>query len=83
MLEGLSDKFQRIVKRIRGEGTLTESNMEEALGEVRLALLERRRFERGFQAFLIDGQPSGQGLQRVSLGCHQFVLHLLSLLVLF
>ncbi len=40
MLEGLSDKFQRIVKRIRGEGTLTESNMEEALGEVRLALLE-------------------------------------------
>ncbi|MEW6365561.1 MAG: signal recognition particle protein [Acidobacteriota bacterium] len=40
MLEGLSEKFQRIIKKIRGEGTLTEANMEEALREVRLALLE-------------------------------------------
>ncbi|MBI2839483.1 MAG: signal recognition particle protein [Acidobacteria bacterium] len=40
MLDGLSEKFQRIVKKIRGEGTLTDANMEEALGEVRQALLE-------------------------------------------
>jgi len=40
LLDGLSEKFQRIVKKLRGEGTLTEANMEEALRDVRSALLE-------------------------------------------
>ena len=38
--ENLSDKFQRIFKKLRGQSTLTERNMEEALEEVRKALLE-------------------------------------------
>lgn len=38
--ENLSDKFQRIFKKLKGQSTLTEKNMEEALNEVRLALLD-------------------------------------------
>lgn len=40
MFESLSDKLQSIFKKIRGHGTLSEANMQEALREVRLALLE-------------------------------------------
>jgi signal recognition particle subunit SRP54 len=40
MLDALSDKFERILKRLRGHGVLTEENITEALKEVRLALLE-------------------------------------------
>ncbi len=40
MFENLSDKLQRIFKNLRGEGKLTAANMEEALREIRVALLE-------------------------------------------
>ncbi len=40
MLESLSDKFRKIMKDVRGQGSLTEANIQEALKEVRLALLE-------------------------------------------
>lgn len=40
MLESLSDKFRKILKNVRGQGSLSESNVQEALKEVRLALLE-------------------------------------------
>ena len=38
--ESLSEKFQGILKKIRGQSRLTEANMEEMLKEVRIALLE-------------------------------------------
>lgn len=38
--ENLTDKFQRIFKKLKGESTLTEANMNDALNEVRLALLD-------------------------------------------
>ena len=38
--ESLSEKFQRILKKVRGQSRLTESNMDEMLKEVRIALLE-------------------------------------------
>ena len=38
--ESLSEKFQRILKKIKGQSRLTESNMDEMLKEVRIALLE-------------------------------------------
>ena len=38
--ESLSDKLQGIFKRLRGQARLTESNMEEMLKEIRVALLE-------------------------------------------
>lgn len=40
MLESLSDKFRKVLKDIRGQGSLSEANIQEALKEVRLALLE-------------------------------------------
>ncbi|MBI5827740.1 MAG: signal recognition particle protein [Deltaproteobacteria bacterium] len=40
MLESLSEKFRKILRDVRGQGTLSESNIQEALKEVRLALLE-------------------------------------------
>lgn len=40
MFESISDKFQAIFKKLRGRGKLTEANIEDALREVRLALLE-------------------------------------------
>jgi signal recognition particle subunit SRP54 len=40
MLENLTQRLSRVVKTIRGEARLTESNIAEALREVRIALLE-------------------------------------------
>ena len=40
MLDALSEKFERILKKLRGQGVLSEENIAEALKEVRLALLE-------------------------------------------
>mgnify|MGYP001620205930 FL=1 len=40
MLESLSDKFRKILRDVRGQGSLSEANIQEALKEVRLALLE-------------------------------------------
>jgi signal recognition particle subunit SRP54 len=38
--EGLSEKLQNVFKKLRGKGVLTESDIDEAMREVRLALLE-------------------------------------------
>lgn len=38
--ESLSERFQRALKKIRGQSRLTEANMDEMLKEVRIALLE-------------------------------------------
>src|SRR6202051_1895523 len=40
MFDNLSDKLQRVFKNLRGEGKLTAENMETALREIRVALLE-------------------------------------------
>src|SRR5438067_13311513 len=40
MFPQLSDKLQDIFKELRGHGTLSESNIDAALRQVRLALLE-------------------------------------------
>ena len=40
MFENLSDKLDGIFKRLKGHGKLTEQNIQEALKEVRMALLE-------------------------------------------
>lgn len=38
--ESLTEKFQKIFKKIRGQARLTEANMDDMLKEVRVALLE-------------------------------------------
>ena len=40
MFENLTDKLQRVFKSLRGQGTLTEENIAEALGLIRVALLD-------------------------------------------
>src|SRR6201993_3345350 len=40
MFDNLSDKLQRVFKNLRGEGRLSAENMETALREIRMALLE-------------------------------------------
>ncbi len=40
MFESLGEKLESVFRRLRGHGKLTEKNIEEALREVRLALLE-------------------------------------------
>ncbi len=40
MFDGLSDRLASTAQRLRGEGRLTESNIQDALRDVRMALLE-------------------------------------------
>jgi signal recognition particle subunit SRP54 len=40
MFENLSEKLQRAFKNLRGQGAISEENMQEALREIRVALLE-------------------------------------------
>jgi signal recognition particle subunit SRP54 len=40
MFENLSEKFNRTLKRLKGQGKLTDKHIKEAMREVRLALLE-------------------------------------------
>jgi signal recognition particle subunit SRP54 len=40
MFDSLSEKLQRVFKNLRGEGRLTEQHIDEALKEIRIALLE-------------------------------------------
>ncbi|MET0209230.1 MAG: signal recognition particle receptor subunit alpha, partial [Burkholderiaceae bacterium] len=40
MLENLTERLSRVVKELRGQARLTDDNIQDALREVRLALLE-------------------------------------------
>jgi len=40
VFDGLTERFSRVMKSLRGEARLTESNIQDALREVRIALLE-------------------------------------------
>ena len=40
MFDTLSDRLEGVFKKLRGHGRISESNIDEALREVRLALLE-------------------------------------------
>ena len=40
MLDNLTQRLSKVVKTLRGQARLTEENIQEALREVRMALLE-------------------------------------------
>ena len=48
MLDNLTQRLARVVKTIRGEARLTETNIQDALREVRVALLGRTSPLRSF-----------------------------------
>ena len=52
MFESLTDKLSRAMKSLRGQSKLTESNIEDALREVRMALLEADVHVQVARAFL-------------------------------
>jgi signal recognition particle subunit SRP54 len=54
MFENLSDKLDAVFKKLKGHGKLTESNIEEGLREVRMALLEADVHFRVVKQFIAD-----------------------------
>src|ERR1700723_1590907 len=62
MFENLSDKLQRVFKSLRGEGKLTAENMDAALREIRVALLEADVHFRVVKQFIeaVKEQAMGQ-----------------------
>jgi len=54
MFENLSDKLDAVFKKLKGHGKLTESNIEDGLREVRMALLEADVHFRVVKQFIAD-----------------------------
>jgi signal recognition particle subunit SRP54 len=61
MFESLSEKLSRTFKKLRGQGRLTEKNIEEALKEVRMALLEADVNYKVVKKFVEDIRHSAMG----------------------
>jgi signal recognition particle subunit SRP54 len=61
MFESLSEKLSRTFKKLRGQGRLTEKNIEEALKEVRMALLEADVNYKVVKKFVDDIRQSAMG----------------------
>ena len=40
MFDNLSDRLEGVFKTLRGQGTITESNIKDAMRDVKIALLE-------------------------------------------
>src|ERR1039458_2296750 len=63
MFENLQEKLQRAFKSLRGQARLTEENIDEALREIRLALLEADVNFKGVKQLIdqIRAKAVGQG----------------------
>ena len=61
MFESLSEKLSRTFKKLRGQGKLTEKNIQEALKEVRMALLEADVNYKVVKKFVEDIRESAMG----------------------
>jgi signal recognition particle subunit SRP54 len=62
MFENLTDKLELTFKKLRGQGKITEKNIEESLREVRLALLEADVHFKVVKSFIdsVRGKAMGQ-----------------------
>ncbi len=75
MFENLSDKLTNTLKKVRGQAKISEANIEEALKEIRLSLLEADVNFRVVKSFLDQVKKKALGaevLQSLSAG-QQFV----------
>jgi len=61
MFESLSEKLSRTFKKLKGQGKLTEKNIQEALKEVRMALLEADVNYKVVKKFVEDIRQSAMG----------------------
>jgi signal recognition particle subunit SRP54 len=66
MFDNLSDKLQRVFKNLRGEGKLTAENMEAALREIRVALLEADVHFRVVKQFIENIKQKAMGEEVLS-----------------
>ncbi|HUO04376.1 MAG TPA: signal recognition particle protein [Candidatus Binataceae bacterium] len=66
MFDTLSDRLEGIFKKLRGHGRITEANIDEALREVRIALLEADVNIRVVRDFIehVKGKAMGQEVLR-------------------
>ena len=63
MFENLTSRFSGIIKTLRGEARLTESNIQDALREVRLALLKRTLRYRSLRILLPASRRKPSGMK--------------------
>ncbi|MCJ7596126.1 MAG: signal recognition particle protein [Desulfobacterales bacterium] len=63
MFESLTEKFNRTFKKLRGHGRLSEKNIEDALKEVRLALLEADVNYKVVKKFIEDIRHQAMGAE--------------------
>ncbi len=61
MFENLSDKLESVFKKLKGQGKLTEKNIDEGLREVRIALLEADVHFRVVKRFIADVREKALG----------------------
>jgi len=61
MFESLTDRLQDTFKKLRGHGKLTEKNMQDALREVKLALLEANVNYKVVKDFISGVQEQAEG----------------------
>jgi len=66
MFDNLSEKLQRVFKNLRGEGKLTTENMEAALREIRVALLEADVHFRVVKQFIENIKQKAMGEEVLS-----------------
>ncbi len=66
MFDNLSEKLQRVFKNLRGEGKLTAENMEAALREIRVALLEADVHFRVVKQFIENVKQQAMGEEVLS-----------------
>lgn len=75
MFDTLEERFQGVLKKVRGHGTLSEDNIKEALREVRLSLLEADVHFRVVKQFVesVRTKALGQEVSRALNPSQQFI----------
>ncbi len=63
MFDNLSDRLNSVFKKLKGQGKLTESNIEEGLREVRMALLEADVHYKVVKQFVTDVKARSLGTE--------------------
>jgi signal recognition particle subunit SRP54 len=63
MFDALGDKLEGVFKRLRGQGTITEKNIRDAMREIRMALLEADVHFRVVKQFVKDATEEAIGLE--------------------
>lgn len=63
MFDSLSDRLQRVFKELRGEGHLTEFHIDEALKQIRVALLEADVHQRVVREFIARVREKAVGTE--------------------